>query len=162
MNQFFQCFCINRFGLGPLHYVSSRSNLASNSRRYLYSKIDSPRRGVDKIAWSIHFFKPLNNSFVIVHFLPNWSFKGMVYRLIKAPKIHTRLLFSLNSDSPYHRSAESSTPWLNDTRSRRLSVSVIREVGDSPTQRYRESTTHCITGARSRRLSVSLIQRVFF
>ncbi len=77
-------------------------------------------------------------------------------------KIDTRLSFSLNSESPYHRSAESSTPRLNDTRSRPLSVSVIRGVGDSPTQRYRESATHRITGAGSRWLSISSIQRVFF
>ncbi len=27
-------FCINRFGIGPIHYVSSCSDLASNLRRY--------------------------------------------------------------------------------------------------------------------------------
>ncbi len=26
MNQIFRVFCINRFGLGPLHYISSRSD----------------------------------------------------------------------------------------------------------------------------------------
>jgi hypothetical protein len=26
MNRFFQCFCINLFGMGPLQYHSSRSN----------------------------------------------------------------------------------------------------------------------------------------
>jgi hypothetical protein len=26
MNRFFQCFCINRFGMGPLQYHSSRSD----------------------------------------------------------------------------------------------------------------------------------------
>jgi hypothetical protein len=37
--------------------------------------------------------------------LLNWSFKGMVQPL-KVLKIDTRLFFSLNSDSPYKRSAE--------------------------------------------------------
>jgi hypothetical protein len=26
MNQIFRAFCINHFGLGPLHYISRRSN----------------------------------------------------------------------------------------------------------------------------------------
>ncbi len=49
---------------------------------------------------------------------------------------------------------------LNDTGSRRLSVSTIRGVGNSPTQRYRESTTLRITDTRSRRLPASPIRRV--
>jgi hypothetical protein len=53
-----------------------------------------------------------------------------------------------------------STPRLNDTGSRRLSVSMIRGVGDSPTQRYGESTTLRITDTRSMRLPASPIRRV--
>jgi hypothetical protein len=52
------------------------------------------------------------------------------------------------------------TPRLNDTGSRRLSVSRVRGVGDSPTQRYGESTTLRITDTRSRRLPASPIRRV--
>jgi hypothetical protein len=61
----------------------------------------------------------------------------MVYPL-KVLKIDTRLIFSLNSDSPYHRPAEfvdfptqryveSSTLYIGDTRSRQLTVSLVRE-----------------------------------
>jgi hypothetical protein len=53
----------------------------------------------------------------------------------KVLKIDAKLIFFTNGDSPYHRYAESSTPRLNDTGSRQLSVSTIRGVGDSPTQR---------------------------
>ncbi len=52
------------------------------------------------------------------------------------------------------------TPRLNDTGSRRLSVSMIRGVGDSPTQRYGESTTLRITDMQSWRLPASPIRRV--
>jgi hypothetical protein len=31
MNQFFRCFCINRFGLGPLHYLLSRVSFENSS-----------------------------------------------------------------------------------------------------------------------------------
>jgi hypothetical protein len=49
----------------------------------------------------------------------------------KVLKIDAKLIFFSTSDSLYHRYAESSTPRLNDTWSRRLSVSTIRGVDDS-------------------------------
>jgi hypothetical protein len=60
MNQFFQCFCINRFGLGPLHYLSSSSDFGFEfSEIFIFENrlpaMVSP--GDDKIAWSIHFFQ---------------------------------------------------------------------------------------------------------
>ncbi len=43
MNQIFRGFCINRFSIVTLHYISvAVPILASNSRRYSYSKNDSP------------------------------------------------------------------------------------------------------------------------
>ncbi len=92
------------------------------------------------------FFKPLNNSIVIVRyipgfFLPNGSFKGMV-KLLKALKIDTRLTpICRVVDSPTQRYAESSTLRICDTRSQRLSDSTIRRVGDSPYHCCGESTT---------------------
>jgi hypothetical protein len=44
MNQFFRCFCINRFGLGPLHYLSSRFDFGIEFSE-MYSKIDSGDSG---------------------------------------------------------------------------------------------------------------------
>jgi hypothetical protein len=38
IRRIFWGFCINRLGIGPIHYVSSRSDLASNSWRYSYRK----------------------------------------------------------------------------------------------------------------------------
>ncbi len=55
MRRIFWGFCMNQFGIGPLHYIPI---LASNSRPQ--SKTDSPTRRVDKNAYSYNFFKPLN------------------------------------------------------------------------------------------------------
>jgi hypothetical protein len=81
MNQFFRCFCINRFGLGPLHYLSSRSDFGLELSETFVFKNRLPAsvsQGVDKIAWSIHFFIPLNNSTVIVHYIPGLLFAKLV------------------------------------------------------------------------------------
>ncbi len=77
MNRIFRGFCINRFGLGPLHYISSRSDFGFEFEEIFIFKNPLPAlvsRGVDKIAWSILFFKPLNNSIVIVHYIPGLLF----------------------------------------------------------------------------------------
>jgi hypothetical protein len=39
---------------------------------------DSPSRGVDKIAKDTIFFKPLNKSMVIVHYIPGLFFAKLV------------------------------------------------------------------------------------
>jgi hypothetical protein len=71
MNRIFQGFCINRFGLGPLHYISSRSDFG-----YEFAEIFALEKrlpilvspGVDKIAYRI-IFKPLNNT-ILVNYIP--------------------------------------------------------------------------------------------
>jgi hypothetical protein len=81
INQFFRFFCINRFGLGPLHYISNRSDFGFEFSEIFVLENRLPAlvsRGVDKIAWSIHFFKPLNNSLVIVHYIPDLFFAKLV------------------------------------------------------------------------------------
>jgi hypothetical protein len=48
MNQFFRCFCINRFGLGSLHYLSSRSDFGfefSEIFVFEYAESATPRIG---------------------------------------------------------------------------------------------------------------------
>ncbi len=54
-------FCINRFGLGPLHYLSSHSDFGFEfSEIFVENQLPaSVSQGVEKIAWSIHFFKTL-------------------------------------------------------------------------------------------------------
>jgi hypothetical protein len=73
----FRCFCINRFGLGSLHYLSSRSDFGFEFRRYSYLKIDSPHWWVGETRLPI-FFKPLNKSIVIVHYIPGLFFAKLV------------------------------------------------------------------------------------
>ncbi len=59
MGRIFWGFCINRFGIGPLHYVLSHSGFG-----FEFAEInviekrlpDSPSRGVDKIASRYNFF----------------------------------------------------------------------------------------------------------
>jgi hypothetical protein len=50
-NRIFQGICINRFGLGPLHYISSRSDFGFEFAE-------------------IFVFKPLHNYIVIVQYIP--------------------------------------------------------------------------------------------
>jgi hypothetical protein len=52
-------FCRNRFGIGSLHYISSRSDLG-----FVF---ESTRMPIDTI-----FFKPLNKSMVTVHHIPGF------------------------------------------------------------------------------------------
>jgi hypothetical protein len=81
MNRIFRGFCINRFGLGPIHYFSSRSDFGFEFAEIFVFENRLPASvspGVDKIAWSINFFKPLNNSIVIVHYIPGLFFAKLV------------------------------------------------------------------------------------
>ncbi len=60
MNRIFRGFCINHFGLGPLQYISSRSDFGFEFPEIFVFEKRLPvlvSRGVDKIAWSIHFFQ---------------------------------------------------------------------------------------------------------
>jgi hypothetical protein len=60
MNRIFRDFFINRFGGGPLHYISSRSDFGFEfAVIFVFEKRlpVSVSRGVDKIALSIHFFQ---------------------------------------------------------------------------------------------------------
>ncbi len=63
MRRIFWGFCINRFGIGPLHYVSSRSDFGFKFEEiFLIEKRlpNTPSRVVDKNAYSYNFFfKPL-------------------------------------------------------------------------------------------------------
>ncbi len=53
-------FCINRFGICPLHYISSRFDFGFEfTEIFVIEKRlpDSTSRGVDKIAYRYNFFK---------------------------------------------------------------------------------------------------------
>ncbi len=54
MNRIFRVFCINHFGLGPLHYISSHSDYGFEfTEIFVFEKRlpVSVSRGVDKIAY---------------------------------------------------------------------------------------------------------------
>jgi hypothetical protein len=77
MRRIFRGFCINRFGIALILYVSSRSDFVFEfaeifiiEKRLPYSA----SRGVDKNAYRYNFFKPLNKSMVIVHYIPELEF----------------------------------------------------------------------------------------
>ncbi len=60
MNRIFWVFCINRFGLGPLHYISSRSDFGFEfAEIFVFEKWlpVSVSRGVDKIAYRYKYFQ---------------------------------------------------------------------------------------------------------
>ncbi len=60
MNRIFGVFCINRFGLGPLHYISSRSDFGFEFKEIFVLKNDFPvsvSRGVNKIAYRYNYFQ---------------------------------------------------------------------------------------------------------
>jgi hypothetical protein len=77
MRRIFWGFCINWFGIriSPLHYISSRYDFGFE---FLQIFIIEKRLPVDKIACSYNFFKPLNKSMVIVHYIPGLFFAKLV------------------------------------------------------------------------------------
>jgi len=60
MNRIFRGFCIIRFGLGPLHYIPSRSDFGFDIATILVFEKRLPvsvSRGVDKIAYRYNYFQ---------------------------------------------------------------------------------------------------------
>ncbi len=58
--QIFWGICINRFGIGPLHYISIRSNFGFKFAEILVIEKQlpyTPSRGVHKIAYRYNFFQ---------------------------------------------------------------------------------------------------------
>jgi hypothetical protein len=78
MRRIFWGFCINRYLMSPLHYISSRSDFAFEFAEIFVIEKRSPSREVDKIAYRYNFFKPLNKSMVIVHYIPGLFFAKLV------------------------------------------------------------------------------------
>ncbi len=75
MRRIFWGFCINRFCIGPIHYVLSRSGFSFEfSEIFVIVKLlpHLPSRGVDKNACRYNFFKPSNQSMEIVHNIPGF------------------------------------------------------------------------------------------
>jgi hypothetical protein len=67
----FWAICINRFGIGPLHYISSRSDFGFEFPKIFVIETqkrlpDSPSRGVDKNAYRYNFFQTFKSQFLKV------------------------------------------------------------------------------------------------
>ncbi len=130
MNRIFRGFCINRFGIGPLHYILSRSDFGFEfSEIFVFEKRlpDSMIRGVGDSPYQ-------------------WYAESATLQLNDTG---SRLLNFLKENSLYRWYGESSTPWISDAESRRLPVSLSRRVADSG--------YHWVG---SRRLRVSVIRGV--
>jgi hypothetical protein len=66
-------FCINRYGIGLLHYISSRSDFDFEfAEIFVIEKrlSDSPSGGSTRMPIDTSVFKPLNQSMVLVHYIP--------------------------------------------------------------------------------------------
>jgi hypothetical protein len=142
MRRIFWGFCRNWFLMSPLYYLSGRSILASNSRRYSYSKKTTPRYHRYGESPTLHIGDTGSCR------LPVSLSRGVSYWIF------------LKENAMYRWYRESSTPCTSDTVSRRLPVSLSRRVADSAYHRYEESTTLRIVESGSRRLHVSVIPGV--
>jgi hypothetical protein len=143
-NRIFRGFCINRFGIGPLNYISSRSDFG-----FEFSEI-------------FIFEKRLSVS----------TIRGVRLNATGSRRLSASLIRGVD-DSPHHRYGESAieffkrklavsvirrvvSPRIIDTESRRFPVSLSRGVADSAYLWYGESPTPRILESGSRRLCVSV------
>ncbi len=161
-NRIFQGFCINRFGIGPSHYILSRSDFGFKfSKIFVFEKrlFDSTIRGVGDSPYQ-------------------WYAESATLRLndTGSRRLSASLICGVD-DSPHHRYAESAIEFFKRklavsviwrvvdsayrcAESRRLPVSLSREVADSAYRWYRESPTPRIVESGSRRLRVTVIRGV--
>ncbi len=66
-------FCINGFGIGTLHYISSRSDFDFEFAELFVIEKRLPTRLVGestRMPIDTSVFKPLNQSMVLVHYIP--------------------------------------------------------------------------------------------
>ncbi len=161
MRRIFWGFCRNWFLMSPLHYRTFRAVpiLALNSRRYSYSKNDSPLSPIRGVTDSLYW----------------WCRESPTPRIVEtgSRRLPASLIRGVG-DSPHHRYGESaieflkenslyrwygesSTPRTSDTVSRWLPVSLSRRVADSAYHWYGESMTPRIVEWGSQRLRVSVI-----
>jgi hypothetical protein len=140
-NRIFRGFCINRFGIGPLHYISNRSDFGFEfSEIFLFEKRlpDSTIRGVGDSLYQRYA-------------------ESATLRLNDTGSrwLSVSLICGVD-DSPHHRYGELAIEFFKI----RLAVSVIRRVVNSAYRWYGESPTPRIVELGSRRLRLLLIRRV--
>ncbi len=135
MNRIFRGFCINRFGIGPLNYISRRSHFGFKFKK------TTPRLNDTGVGDS-----------------PDQRYaESATLRLSNtgSRRLSASLIRGVD-DSPHHRYEESAIKFCK----RKLAVSVIRRVFDSAYQWCGESSTPSIDESESRRLRVSLSRGV--
>jgi len=162
MNRIFRGFCINRFGIGPLHYISSRSDFGFEfSEIFLFEKglPDSTIRGVGDSLYQRY----AESATLRLNDTGSQRLSASLIRGVDDSPHHRYgelVLNFLKEDSLYQWYRESSTPHIVDTERRRLPVSLSREVANCAYCWYRESPTPRIVESGSRRFRVSVIRGV--
>jgi hypothetical protein len=136
-NRIFRGFCINRFGIGPLHYILSRSDFGFKfSEIFLFQKRlpDSTIRGVGDSLYQRYA-------------------ESATLRLndTGSQRLSASLIRGVDY-SPHHRYGELAIDFFK----RRLSVSVIRRVVNSLYRWVGKSPTPLIVDTESHRLPVML------
>ncbi len=134
-NRIFLGFCINRFGIGPLHYISNRSDFGFEFSEIFVLKNDSPtQRYGESATLRINNTRSQRLSDSPTQRLSDSTIRGV-------------------DDSPHHWYAESTTPRITDRERQLLNFlkenslygwygeSLIRRVADSPYRWVEESTT---------------------
>ncbi len=140
-NRIFRGFCINRFVIGPLHHISSRSDFGFKfSEIFLFEK-----RLPDSTIWGVAdslYQQYAESATLQLNDTGSWRLSASLIRGVK--------------DSPHHRYGELAIEFFK----RRLAVTVIRRVVNSGYRWYGESPTPRIVESGSRRLRLLLIRRV--
>jgi hypothetical protein len=161
-NRNFRGFCINRFGIGPLHYISSRSDFGFEFFEiFLFKKglPDSTIRGVGDSLYQRY----AESATLRLNDTGSRRLSASLIRGVDDSPHHQYgelVLKFLKEDSLYQWYGESSTPHIVDTERRRLPVSLSREVADCAYCWYGEPPTPRIVESGSRRLCVLVIRRV--
>ncbi len=140
-NRIFRGFCINRFGIGPLHYISSRSDFGFEfSEIFIFEKglPDFTIRGVSDSPYQQY----AESATLRLNDTGSQRLSASLIRWV--------------DDSPHHRYGELAIEFFK----RKFAVSVIRRVGDSLFRCVRESPTPQIVDTESHRLPVLLSRGV--
>jgi len=116
-SKIFQGFCINRFSIGPLHYISSCSDFG-----FEFAEIFVKEKQLADLVT-----RQFSESLTL-------QIGELVSRRLSESAIECS-----KENSPLHRVGESLMPQLGKSGSRRLSDLLSQGVGDSPTRRFEES-----------------------
>jgi hypothetical protein len=155
-NRIFRGFCINRFGIGPLHYISSRSNFGFEFSEMTPQLNDTGSRGL-----SVSTIRGVGDSSTqqygesptlrITDTRSRQLLASLIRRVgywIKKKKLAVSVIWRVldsayqwcrESLTPYHWVGESPTPRIIDTENHRLPVLLSRGVDDSAYRWYGES-----------------------